>query len=166
MKKTFLSILVTMMILVGAISCKKDDDDDTLQNLILLVLFQQQSEAQAVANAIAQHPGCTVAIDATTSSQNLVKDSTNGEAMIKATLTSGQSLVFSGVSLPGGTIKSSWGVAYSGDPCTTGAFTSVDTFTITDSTDRTTLTLTPSTAGTYSFEYGYSGSSLESVLIQ
>ncbi|MEM7180866.1 MAG: hypothetical protein AAF518_08130 [Spirochaetota bacterium] len=166
MKKAFLCLLVTTMILVGAMSCKKDEDD-TLQNLILLVLFQQQSEAQAVANAIAQHPSCTVAIAASTTSQNLVKDSTNNEAMIKATLTASQKIVFTGTNLPGELLKSSWGNVFSGDPCTTGTFTNVDSsFTITTNNLGTQLELTPSAAGDYSFEYTYSTSTLEAVSIQ
>ena len=166
MKKFFLSLLVTVMVLAGTVSCGDKDEDNTLQNLVLLVLFQQQSEAQAKANAIAQHPACTSAITASSTSQNLVKAGNNNEAMVIATLTSGQSLVFTGVSLPGGSAASSWGIAYSGDPCSTGTFTQYDSFTITDSSDRTTLTLTPSTPGTYSFEYSYSFSSVEAASIQ
>ena len=161
MKKFWISILVTIL-LFATTSCKKDNNDDLTRNLFILFALQQIDESNK-ANAIAQHPGCSSPITASNFRQNIDTDS-----IVKATLTASQKLVIYGFNMPSNFDKSTWGKVYSGDPCTTGVFSDVSSnFTVTtDEVNYQSLTLTPSAAGTYTFEYTYNSSSLEQAIIE
>ncbi|MEM7180145.1 MAG: hypothetical protein AAF518_04480 [Spirochaetota bacterium] len=161
--KKFCILLLAAVLLFSTISCNnKDSNDDLTRNLFILFALQQIDESNR-ANAIAQHPGCSSPITASNFRQNIDTDS-----IVKATLTTSEKLVIYGFNMPSEFGKSTWGRVYSGDPCTTGIFSDVSSnFTVTvDEVNFQSLTLTPSAAGTYTFEYTYSSSSLEQAIIE